>query len=83
VRIAINKIAHEIGMQNQYLGLAISQGKVEGKVVDGGDYHHDNSWVDTDSLRAYLKFRLDHGVFDIHHYQLYLTNLERVEKENA
>jgi len=62
MRKPINQIARNIGMQNQYLGNAIYDKKVIGELVRGGNYHSDESWVDIDSVKEYIKWKFDNYV---------------------
>jgi hypothetical protein len=72
MRVLIREIAHDIGMQNQYLGLAVEEGRVVGYLPPSGDYHSDKAWVDLESVKEYLKWRLDNWVISKEQYEKYL-----------
>lgn len=63
----INQIAHKIGMQNQYLGLAIADGEVIGELANG-NYHSDDSWVDIQSVINYIKHRYENYIISKEQY---------------
>lgn len=63
----INQVAHKIGMQNQYLGHAINDGKVIGH-LERGDYHSNESWVDIESVKDYIKWRYKNYVISKEHH---------------
>lgn len=56
--IPINQIAHDIGMQNQYLYGYVHDGSIKGQTVPPGhDYHSDNALIELESLLAWIHTR--------------------------
>lgn len=76
----INQVARKVGMQNQYLAHAINDGNVVGEVVNGGDYHSDNSWVDIDSLKKYIQWKCDNFVISKENCVKYLEFLNNLNE---
>ena len=79
MKLPINKIAHLIGMQNQYLGHAVYEGRVTGEVVKGGNYHHDESWVDTESVKDYLKWKKETCRISTENYEIFIKAIYEIE----
>lgn len=71
---SIRDIAKYIGMQNQYLAHAISEGRVIGEVI--GSYHSSESWVDIDSVKKYIQWKLDNYVISRDEYTEAIMFLE-------
>ncbi len=78
----INQIAHGIGMQNQYLGNAVYDKKVIGALISGGNYHSDESWVDVDSVKEYVKWKFDNWVISKDHYEKAMEFLNNIIEQN-
>jgi hypothetical protein len=70
MRVPINKIAHGIGMQNQYLSQAVRDGMVIGE-IHNEDYHSDKSWVDVQSVKEYVDWRYKNWVISKEQHQKY------------
>lgn len=76
----INKIARNIGMQNQYLAHAVWDKQVIGEIAHGGDYHSDESWVDIESVRKYLTYKYDNFIINKESYEKYIAFLNGLQK---
>jgi ribosome maturation protein Sdo1 len=74
-RLPINKVAHGIGMQNQYLSHAVREGKVVGE-IHREDYHSDLSWVDIQSVQEYVDWRLENWVISKEQHKVYTQFLK-------
>ncbi|MDD5651630.1 MAG: hypothetical protein PHF86_14645 [Candidatus Nanoarchaeia archaeon] len=55
--LSINKVAHGIGMQNQYLYARVYDGIVKGELSSGNDYHSDEAKVEINSLLEWVHTR--------------------------
>lgn len=55
--LPVNKVAHGIGMQNQYLYSRIYDGVVEGVKHPSHDYHSDDAKVEINSLLKWVHTR--------------------------
>jgi len=78
MRKPINKIARNIGMQNQYLSHAITDKHVIGELAIGGNYHSDKSWVDIDSVKEYIKWKCECYFITKEQYESYLLFLNNL-----
>ena len=59
MKITINKVSHGINLTNQLVGEAIQESMVVGHLHKNWDYHSDNSWVDLDSLKEFVRWQYE------------------------